>query len=247
MARIHDGRRSFPQSVAQGTGCLLLRFAPYQRAKPRNRYTMRVVVQNLQKRAGLATRLVELHDPDVFLAQEINEFSEALPSDSTEYYTSKRGGFGTAVYSKHGGLTTIRRVSSPHAEFGGFITKKTIVARVQDELDVVSFHGYNGQPWCDVDKLVDHVQAVVDTLDKDDQRKPCLFAGDFNTWTQAHVDAVKGCLERVGFVHVFSWPYGSRPLPLDHAFLRGPWKLSAASHYECASDHRGAILELEQM
>lgn len=196
---------------------------------------MKIVVQNLAKKARLATELVELHQPDVLLAQEINLSSESIDTVNN----TSRLGYGTAIYSRTAAVTNVRRVTSPNAELGGFIVKKTTVADFMG-VQFVSFHGYNGQPMRNAQKLVDHVNAVVSVLDAG---RPCLFAGDFNTWSQAHIDAVKKVLADAGFGLAYSWPYPGRTLPLDHAFVRGVRHESSFS-YSCDSDHRGAVLEI---
>lgn len=89
----------------------------------------------------------------------------------------------------------VRHVESPLAEVVGFIHKKTIIA-VNMGVEFVSFHGYNGQPMKNISKLVDHVDAVLTVLSPSG---PVVFAGDFNTWTQAHLDGVKVQLKNANF------------------------------------------------
>jgi len=195
---------------------------------------MKILVQNLQKRDSLATELFEEHDPDLMLLQEINIHSEthSFPASNVSSI-----GYGTAIGSKFK-VTNIKYIQSPYSEFGGVIHKKTTVASV-NTVQFVSFHGYNGQPFKKKHKLVAHIEAVLAELSPG----PAVFAGDFNTWSKEHVDAVKVKLESVGFHLAYSWPYPGRDDPLDHAFLRGV-ELKSSKNYECTSDHRGAILEL---
>lgn len=196
---------------------------------------MKILIQNLQKRDCLASQLSEIYDPDVILVQEINLSSETslFPANNVSSM-----GYGTAIGSRFE-LSNIRMVKSPCSEFGGFIFKKTTVATVKS-VQFVSFHGYNGQPFKNKEKLVAHVEAVLLFISPG----PALFAGDFNTWTEDHFMAVKECLEERGFDLAYSWPYPGRSQPLDHAFTRG-LKSSSSHNYSCESDHRGAILELE--
>lgn len=196
-----------------------------------------IIVQNLQKKARLAGQLVEGHAPDVLLAQELNLKSEA--SNLFGAHHTSRMGFGTAIHCRAGGITNVRRVTSPVAELGGYIFKKTTVAECAG-LQCVSFHGYNGTPFRDVRSLVSHVQAVLDVLGSG----PAIFAGDFNSWTAAHLDAVSELLCAVGFHRAFSWPYPGRDHPLDHAFLRG-LTLLQSSTLETEADHLGAKLTVE--
>ena len=151
----------------------------------------KVVVQNLEKQRGLATKLVRELAPDVLLAQEISLDTEEDALFPAHHVSPS--GYGTAVYGR-GDVRDIRAVVSPHAETGGFIYKKTTVALV-DGVQYVSFHGYNGQPSKPIDKLVAHVDAVLEAL----RPGPTLFAGDFNTWTTAHRDAVAARLAEAGF------------------------------------------------
>ena len=229
-----------------------------------NIIVMKVLVQNLQKRKGLASSLDTTCNPDIILVQEISLQSESLPFRANDV---SRMGYGTAIgigSRKDRPLPSltligIQCVDSPYAEFGGLIHKKTILACVDlpcstlpnnsTMVQLVSFHGYNGQPFQSIEKLVAHVDAVLDKMQRSNSSNssmPALFAGDFNTWTQAHIDAVTNRMEDAGFEHVYSWPYPNRELPLDHVFVRG-LTLNQSQNYECASDHRGAILELEVM
>jgi endonuclease/exonuclease/phosphatase (EEP) superfamily protein YafD len=195
---------------------------------------MKLVVQNLQKRPHSATDLVQEYEPDVLLVQEFSLTSEdqhIFPA----HFTSKRG-YGTAIY---GNVLNVRHVESPHAEVGGFIHKKTTIAEYMG-VEFVSFHGYNGQPMKNISKLVDHVDAVLTVVSTSG---PAVFAGDFNTWTQAHLDGVKEQLEKANFHLARSWPYPGRDFPLDHVFVR-EMRVEAFSTFSSKSDHNGALLEL---
>jgi len=198
---------------------------------------MKVLIQNLQKRDNLATKLFEQYDPDVMLLQEINLHSEEHNFPAS---TTSRMGYGTAIGGKFTpeDITNIKHIKSPYAEFGGIIQKKTTIAMVYG-VQFVTFHGYNGQPFKSKSKLVSHVEAVMAELSPG----PAVFAGDFNTWSQDHFEAVKSKLESMGFQYVYSWPYPGLDYPLDHAFVRGV-EVKSSDNYACASDHRGAILEI---
>jgi endonuclease/exonuclease/phosphatase (EEP) superfamily protein YafD len=204
---------------------------------------MKVGIQNLQKIPRLASQLVSEQDCDVWLTQEINWPTEEKKSREKSYhvahYTSQRGGYGTAIIGKKE-LSNVNLVRSPHAETGGFVVKKTTIATCEG-IEFVSFHGYNGQPFKNVSKLLDHVRALTAGLETDSL---AVFAGDFNTWTQSHLDAVQGELAKLGFQLSFSWPYPDRDIPLDHAFTRNVSVIKEATFYRNESDHGGAILEL---
>ena len=197
---------------------------------------MRVLVQNLQKRDNLGTILYKKYNPNVMLVQEINIHSE------TKQFMAKnvsKMGFGTAITSEFQ-ISEIKQLQSPHSEFGGLIYKRTTIATIMKKIQMVSFHGYNGQPFKNIKKLIAHIEAVLVKLCSG----PVLFAGDFNTWTQDHLDEVTSKLENFGFHLAYSWPYPGREIPLDHVFVRG-LRLVNASNVVSRSDHIGALFDLE--
>jgi len=207
---------------------------------------MKVLVQNLQKKSNLASELYEKYNhPDVILAQEINLPSETQNKNLFErsHNTSNITGYGTAIGTKLD-VSNVKLIKSPYPEFGiGTIYKKTTIASI-GKIEFVSFHGYNGQPFKNKEKLVAHVDAVLSKLERG--KGSCMFAGDFNTWSQEHLDAVTAKLKTYGFHHAYSWPYpGGRVVPLDHVYLR-KLNLTKSETYCCKeSDHNGALLEVE--
>lgn len=192
-----------------------------------------LVVQNIQKQYGLAGRLVKQFAPDVMLVQEIKIKTE----DASQFAHFTPGGHGTAIYCKSGKPRDMIKVESPAREFGGIIYKKTTVAKCMG-VQFISFHGYNGSPFRDVEGLLTHVKAVVKVLDLDG---PAIFAGDFNTWSQEHLDAVVKVLGEVGLNLAASWryPQGRGKKVLDHIFVRG-LKLLHNSTFQNEADHLGA-------
>jgi endonuclease/exonuclease/phosphatase (EEP) superfamily protein YafD len=84
--------------------------------------------------------------------------------------------------------------------------------------------------------------VVVEALEND-VNIPTIFAGDFNTWTDRHLEAVTEVLESVGFQNACSWEYPGRNFPLDRVFLRH-LELVKYEVIQCSSDHRGALLEI---
>jgi len=198
----------------------------------------RVVIQNLQKQTQLASDLVAQYQPDILLAQEVNLSSESESFTEQAVAFTSRNGFGTAVYSAdQNRLSSIHRVESPHSETGGFIRKKTIIATTQigdHPVQFVSFHGYNGQPFKKVSFLVDHVRAVLEVIHEDN----AVFAGDFNTWSQSHLNAIRVPLEEAGFRHALSWEYP------DHLFLKGSLTVTESNIFPSKSDHLGSLLTL---
>lgn len=201
---------------------------------------MKVLIQNLQKRPGLATKLYEEHKPNILMVQELNyhtERSGLFPAK--KLIGIGKSGYGTAIGSEYT-IANIKKVIAPYPEIGGLIRKRTTIATIKG-VQWISMHAYNGQPFKDKHKLVAHVEAVLNKLEPG----PAVFAGDFNTWSKVHLDAVKETVEKVGFRHVYSWPYNGRDLPLDHVFIRGDIRVKKAENFVSPSDHRGAILELE--
>jgi hypothetical protein len=208
---------------------------------------MKVIIQNLEKQQQLATRLVQQHNPDVLLAQEIdiNGEDSRLVNKQMVSNTSKLG-YGTAIYAKLPFIIS-DVVLSPHAEFGGFIYKKTTIGRTNDGIYWITFHGYNGQPFKNINNLCDHVSAVITKLNQlpDGKTAPSLFAGDFNTWTEAHLQGVKTILESAGYQLACSWKYPTKDLILDHAFIRGLKLIGKPEIFRNESDHDGAEIVLE--
>ncbi len=194
-----------------------------------------VVVQNLEKKSGLASAIIDKYNPDIVLAQEISISSEVVKFQALSV---SRRGYGTAIYSKQKDLSNVRTVLSPHAENIPFIVKKTTIATLEN-IQLVSIHAYNGWPTKKVEYLVDHIVSVVSSL----QAGPVLFAGDFNTWTEDHVKAVRDKMTESGFDLAYSWPYPGRDVPLDHVFTRGV-NISNCSSFHSESDHQGAIFTL---
>lgn len=203
-------------------------------------HIMKILVQNLQKKAGLGGKLINEHQPDIFLAQEVSLSSEAMGLFGAEFTSNM--GYGTAIYCREG-VSSVERVLSPVAEMGGFIKKKTTLALCMG-VQCVSFHGYNGSPHRDVASLVEHVKAVARLLKPD---TPAIFAGDFNTWTTDHLLAVQTLLrDACGFHLAHSWPYPNRAHPLDHVFLRGLRLVELPAVFESEADHKGVIMNVEQ-
>ena len=238
---------------------------------------MKLLIQNLHKEKHLVCDLIQQHsEPDIMLVQEVNIKSEDDNIIINRYgydYASftSRMGYGTAIYAlkkdKKGSnnnndsnnnsnkndnnkiLTNIRHVKSPHNETGGMISKKTTIATYDNKVELVSFHGYNGQPFKNIQYLVDHVMAVLQVLSSDKASAPAIFGGDFNTWSIEHVNAVSKVLQEAGFTLAYSWPYPNRSVALDHVYVRNGTgikiKVGESSIYSNKSDHNGIIIELE--
>jgi len=185
---------------------------------------VRAIVHNLQKKPEVFLELLSGHCPDIVLAQEV---TDGLPLDAANVSSL---GYGTGIYSTTD-VTNIKRINSPHAEFIPTMRKKTTIG-TSHGVEWVSFHGYNGTPFRSAKKLTAHVRAALQALGSG----PCVFAGDFNTWSQTHFESVKFEMIKHGFTGHYSAPYKDRPLALDHVFVRGLW-IESAYYYETASDH----------
>lgn len=188
---------------------------------------MKIYVQNLQKQ-NLVPTILEEHKPDVALFSEWVETPEAIYGEASHKYfvdvaksfKKKDRSIGTAIYSKDPEAIE-QTVLSPHADFRaqfwkGTIKKATAIATLANGLTVVSFHGYNGWPRHNVQKLIDHVRAVLDVI----PTGPCVFAGDFNTFTNEHHSAVFNVMFEAGFSLRTSAPYDKKKV-LDLVYARG--------------------------
>jgi len=118
-------------------------------------------------------------------------------------------------------------------------------------IELVSFHGYGssggGSPFKSVAGLVEHVAAVLKTLDPN---APAIFAGDFGTRSESHQAAVAETLEWAGFRRALSWPRASKhgaaskSTVMDHAFVRGVRVVDVGVFLSASDRGRTAVLEL---
>jgi endonuclease/exonuclease/phosphatase (EEP) superfamily protein YafD len=134
-------------------------------------------------------------------------------------------------------------VLSPHADLRarfwlGRVRKATCVAQLDLGITLVSFHGYNGWPRRSPPHLADHVRAVLRAV----PQGPCLFAGDFNTFTKQHHTVVADLMREHGLSLAASVAYDGRRT-LDLAFTRGlSARLVGSGRYQ--SDHPYMVLEV---
>jgi endonuclease/exonuclease/phosphatase (EEP) superfamily protein YafD len=106
---------------------------------------------------------------------------------------------------------------SPHAEFMIGVQKTSCAVKI-DGIWFISVHGYNGFPFKNVEKLQDHIDSILKSLD--DLTSPVVFAGDFNTWKDVHLDSVLKTCRKYGLIHNFKVKYDEKKI-LDHCFSRG--------------------------
>jgi len=214
--------------------------------------TTRVVCWNLEKR-DLVPYALNTFGADIGLFQEYNA-SFAMPGIE-EYSRVEALSFdtyGTSVFyrnSRFPRLVERIAVNSPHGDFRprfwrGLVYKTSAIA-VFDSLIVVSFHGYNGtlqgrRPR----KLADHVEAVLNALGPylTDRRRPVVFAGDFNTFTTEHHDAVEAVLVNHGFRKAIEVRY-DRFKTLDLVFTRDCDANRVASDWH-ESDHPYLVFDV---
>ena len=102
---------------------------------------MKICICNLQKRAGLASELIDRYNPDMMLCQEINLCSERDNFNGPNSANStSRMGYGTAIYSSaNSPLVDVKAILSPYAEFGGIIHKKTTLATMERGYNMFRF------------------------------------------------------------------------------------------------------------
>ncbi len=77
---------------------------------------------------------------------------------------------------------------------------------------------------------------------------PIIFAGDFNSWSEARMNAMQSSLEGLGLEEVRFSPDNRTEfvtgLPLDHAYIRGLVVEKAKAPISGASDHNPLLISL---
>ncbi len=118
---------------------------------------------------------------------------------------------------------------------------------MSDELLVISIHGIN---ITDYASFTRHMDQAAEHLDK--HQGPILFAGDFNTRTQARTHYVLNMMRRYGLKEIH-FKNGHRrmkfkftPNYLDYGFIRGlKVKTAHVDGDSAGSDHKPMLMELE--
>jgi hypothetical protein len=152
--------------------------------------------------------------------------------------------FGTSVFSREKPIA-VHEVKSPHWDYRaqiwkGPIYKNTAVATFENGLTVVSFHGFNGtMRGRDPEMLVDHIEAVLKVIPSGS----CIFAGDFNTFTREHQEAVGLVMDKHAFTRAIQVPYDDKKT-LDMVYTRNcTAQLVESGHYK--SDHPFMLFDVE--
>ena len=128
------------------------------------------------------------------------------------------------------------------------IPKSTVIAwlpitGMSETLAIVNIHGINFDPL--IDSYRDQLKAVAEVLDKHDG--PIIFAGDFNTWSDARDIVVAETADRLGVTElplrddrraVF---FGHH---LDHIFVRGLDVVKVTAIPVTSSDHNPLLITL---
>jgi endonuclease/exonuclease/phosphatase (EEP) superfamily protein YafD len=196
---------------------------------------MRVLCWNLEKR-GLVKWALDTFNPDIALFQEHwqkeNQVHRAPGYfvKHTESYLKKNSPCGTACYSRNP-VQAWESVVTKQKEF--FISmRKTMCAVKVNGVWFMSVHVYNGWPFKSVRKMTDCIYEFATSIPRNE---PAVIAGDFNTWTEEHLDAAYFTLSRLGFTKEMSIPFDKKKT-LDHVFSRGVRAKKVTSDFD-ESDH----------
>jgi hypothetical protein len=211
---------------------------------------LKFISWNLEKR-DLVDWALQTHHVDVALFQEYNSAFQTNSAGYESYEAVSFDTLGTAIVKRGSRPIHGFPVPSPHWDFRlhalkGVVYKTTAVATFDNGLTVVSFHGFNGSGpnpfrWRKPEMLVDHVNAVLEKIPEG----PCVFSGDFNTWTQEHHDAVNHAMAGHRFTRAFEVPYDDKKT-LDLVYTRGcRVTLPPPNNGHHESDHPYMIFNVE--
>eukprot|EP01080_Neovahlkampfia_damariscottae_P003301 gene3301-5742_t len=208
--------------------------------------TIKVLCYNLEKRE-LVSKMLLKYIPDIALFQEwvlaFNQESINLSWSMkyTQSFEKKKKPCGTSIYSLKEPQSVVHHLSE-HSEFVIGVQKSSCAVKI-DDIWFISIHAYNGFPFKSVDKLQNHIESTLKSLGSENKH-PIVFAGDFNTWTDVHLDAIKSTCEKFGLSHNFAIPYDEKKT-LDHCFSRGVnVKLLKSDHDD--SDHPFFLFEVKK-
>jgi len=229
-----------------------------------SRRELTVVSWNVHK--GLDPRLVpELHEliaaegVDLVLLQEARP-ELALPEGFTGHHAESYRLVGSRV--PEGVLTAARadplealRLRSPARELLVLTPKAALISRFAtlsgEPLTVINVHGLNFDPSGRLlDRQLTDLAQRASSFDG-----PLIFGGDFNTWNESRMRAVRDLVQRLDLVEAEPPPSGGRTgglrnasverafrldrrMHLDRLYVRGLRPLSATWMESCrASDH----------
>jgi len=128
------------------------------------------------------------------------------------------------------------------------LPKTAIVARYPlighaKTVAIANLHGINFT--LGIGRFTEQIEAVAAELARHDG--PVIFAGDFNTWSQARHEVMGAVAARLGLTPVQFEPDGRRRtfgLHLDHLFIRGFSTVRALAPDVKSSDHNPVLVTL---
>ena len=207
---------------------------------------MRFLTWNVEKRELLSWSLAAqtFGDVDVALFQEYNSLRANHAPNYEKFEAISFDSYGTAVFSRAKPIS-VKAVPSPHGDYrlkfwNGLVYKTAAVATFENGLTVVSFHGFNGTlQGRNPSMLVDHVTEVMKVIPDG----PCVFAGDFNTFTEEHHKAVEAIMRENQFTNKrIEVEYDARKT-LDLVYSRScTAQLIKKGHHE--SDHPYIVFDV---
>lgn len=129
------------------------------------------------------------------------------------------------------------------------LPKSALVARYRladhdKPLAVANLHGINFS--LGLGRFIEQLEAVAAELARHDG--PIIFAGDFNTWSQARHETLHDLATRLGMAAVDLVPDGRRRTfgrHLDHLYIRGLTVIDAHAPEVKSSDHNPLLVTLQ--
>lgn len=104
---------------------------------------------------------------------------------------------------------------------------------------VINVHGFNGWPLKKVEPLLRQLNQLMDTILAFDG--PIVVGGDFNTSTDARLDAVNTFFKDLDFSEHIATDYPKSHRTLDHVYGRGCGLLTV-SRIQGGSDHTATVV-----
>jgi len=225
---------------------------------------MRIICWNLEKRSELTHWAFDHKHPNIALFQEWVGKTENGAQDDGVFriemgkqgieldlgiaasFCKGSGVAGTCIMTTGIHIKKFTSVRAPKADYRlqfwkGMAHKATAIALLVSGLTVVSFHGYNGTfQGRKVEDLMGHIDVVMGSLQNTDG--PVVWAGDFNTFTAEHLQAVDDYMTAAGFCCDLRVPYDSKKT-LDLVFTRlcRAELVETGKHY---SDHPYIVFEI---
>lgn len=198
-----------------------------------------VIFSNVMKANNAHHRLLYMvgkHDPDIFVAAEVNEeWAASFKSLKNKYpysiVTSRSDNFGMAVYSKV--------YFNPHQyEVGSY--KLPLFVLEFDGFTMVALHPLPPVSKENNTELYAYLARVAEIVRY--ATKPIILVGDFNTtlWSE-NVNVMRGLgIKRTSNLGMaWTWPSGFFPfaMQIDHVFVKGVESASFDTLPDVGSDH----------